>query len=337
MKINAYYHLFETAHTGLLDEPVNLVPDSWNRFTVTDGDWMSSATLSALCYRDLFLAQQIQIVDKDKREHYKAGDWITINSATYTISFNPTQYDYEFKNGLNCNVDYNYVTLPIPDTFIATDGRPPEYKVNRIEIKDDGLYYGFTSGENYSATVSSEIHFVPSESAGIVNAPGAVTIFPERANVVFVSAATLETFDEYYEYQSKQYHTDNWSANTVEYREDGRCVSGWNEIISAHSISSNSISSNIFNPTDTNTFNAVTGEVNPSLEGGLNYICGDVNMVPSGVLFIYNNSSYYYKDVNGIEHTNELNPLSAYSAYRNENYEIVSSRIYFYQGTNQLF
>lgn len=336
MKINAYYHLYETAHTGLIDEPVNLVPDSWNRFTVTDGNWMTSATLSALCYRDLFLAQQIQIVDKDKSEHYKAGDLITINSATYTISFTPAKYNYEFKNGLNCNLDYNYVTLPIPDTFIATDGRPPEYKVNRIEIKDDGLYYGFTSAGDYSASVSSEIHSVPSESAGIVNAPGSIIIFPESANVVFVSAATLETFDEYYEYQSKQYHIDSWSADTVEYREDGRCVSGWNEFINSSSNISYSLSSNIFNPTDSAQFNAVTGNINPSLEGGLNYICGNVNMVPSGVLFIYNNSSYYYKDISGVVHTNESNPLYAYSAYRNDN-EIVSSRIYFYQGKNKIF
>ena len=82
MKINAYYHLFETAHSGLLDEPVNLVPESWNRFTVTDGNWMTSATLNALCYRDLFLSQQIEIVDNDKKNHYVAGNSIVIDDDT---------------------------------------------------------------------------------------------------------------------------------------------------------------------------------------------------------------------------------------------------------------
>ena len=97
MKINAYYHLFETAHSGLLDEPVNLVPESWNRFTVTDGNWMTSATLEALRYRDLFLSQQIEIVDNDKKNHYVAGNSIVIDNDTYTINFIPTQYNYNFK------------------------------------------------------------------------------------------------------------------------------------------------------------------------------------------------------------------------------------------------
>lgn len=334
MKINAYYHLFETAHSGLIDEPVNLVPESWNRFTVTDGDWMTSATLEALRYRDLFLAQQIEIVDNDKKNHYVAGNSIFIDDDTYTIDFLPTQYNYNFKSGLVFNKDYRYISISLPSTFDTSDYRPDEYKINKIQLSSDGLYYSFTKGNNYETSSSIETHNVPSNSAGII---GDITTFPESANIVYISAANIKVFDEYYEYQSKQYKIDCWSAGIEGYREDGRCISGWNEIISSHSISSNSsTSSNIFNPTDTAHFNAVTGEYNPSLEGGLNYICGNVNMVPTGVLFIYNNSSYYYKDINGIEHTNESHPLSAYSAYNNGN-EIVSSRIYFYHGTNQLF
>lgn len=332
MKINAYYHLFETAHTGLLDDPVNLVPESWNRFTVTNGDWMTNATLSALCYRDLFLAQQIEIVDNDKKNHYIAGDSINIDDDTYTIKILPKQYNYNFKTGLNLNEEYRYVTFSLPSTFEADD-RPDPYKINKIKISSDGLYYSITKGNNYTSSATIETHNVPANSAGIVG----VTTFPESANIVYISASNLNVFDEYYEYQSKQYQIDYWSAGIEGYREDGRCVSGWCEDISSYSDSSKSYtSSNIFNPTNTAHFNAVTGEDNPSLEGGLNYICGNVNMVPSGVLFIYNNSSYYYKDINGSAHTNELNPLSAYSAY-NENGVIVSSRIYFYQGTNKLF
>ena len=94
MKLETYYHLYETAHSGLLDEPVNLVPESWNRFTVTDGDWMTSDTLEALRYRDLFLAQQIEIVDNDKKNHYVAGNSIFIDDDTYTIDFLPTQYAF---------------------------------------------------------------------------------------------------------------------------------------------------------------------------------------------------------------------------------------------------
>lgn len=333
MKINAYYHLFETAHSGLLDEPVNLVPESWNRFTVTDGNWMTSATLEALRYRDLFLSQQIEIVDNDKKNHYVAGNSIVIDNDTYTINFIPTQYNYNFKSGLNFNEDYRYISISLPRTFDTLDNRPEEYKINKIQLSSDGLFYSITKGNNTESTIEKETHNLPANSAGII---GDVTTFPQNANIVYISDANMNVFDEYYEYQSKQYQIDSWSADTVEYQENGRCLSGWNEFINSSYNNTSYTSANIFNPNDITQFNAVTGE-NPTLEGGLNYICGNVNMVPSGVLFIYNNSSYYYKDINGIVHTNESNPLYAYSAYRNENDEIVSSRIYFYQGKNKLF
>ena len=286
MKLETYYHLYETAHSGLIDKPVNLVPESWNRFTVTDGGWMTSATLSALCYRDLFLAQQIQIVDKDKREHYKAGDWITINSDTYTISFTPTEYNYYFTDGLNCNEDYNYVTIPIPDNFNTTDGRPDEYKVNKIEVRNGGLYYGITQQQSHIVPpVETITHYVPSNSAGIVSKAGAVTTFPNGANVVLVSSADLETFDEYYEYHRNIGKIDSWTADIGSYVANGRLTSSYD--VSSKDTDSHSNTSTIrFNPNDRTNFNGVTG-YSPSLAGGLNYICGDVDMVPSGVLFIY--------------------------------------------------
>lgn len=332
MKINSYYHLFETAHSGLMDEPVNLVPESWNRFTVTDGGWMTSATLEALRYRDLFLAQQIQVVDEDKKQHYTAGDSIVIDDDTYTINFIPTQYNYDFKSGLSFNNEYRYVSIALPSTFEADD-RPPKYKINQINQSSEGLYYNITKGDNYISSATIEIHNVPSNSAGIV---GDVTSFPESATIVYISAATMDVFDEYYEYHLEQRQIDEWSAGLVEYKENGRA-----NLISSLSSSSSSGSpytlDNIFNPTDSAQFNAVTGDINPSLEGGLNYICGNVNMVPSGVLFIYNNSSYYYKDINGSAHTNVSGQLYAYSAYWNENNEIVSSqRIYFYNGNTRI-
>ena len=194
------------------------------------------------------------------------------------------------------------------------------------------MYYSITKGNNYTSSATIETHNVPPNSAGIVG----VTTFPERATVVYISAATMNVYDEYYEYQSKEHQIDSWSADTLEYRADGRDTSTSSEFITSASGSNSNTTYNIFNPFDTTPFNAVVGNINPSLEGGLNYICGNVNMVPSGVLFIYNNSSYYYKDVNGIEHTNESNPLYAFSATRNVNAEIVSSRIYLYQGNNRI-
>ena len=234
---------------------------------------------------------------------------------------------------MNFNEDYRYISISLPRTFDTLDNRPEEYKINKIQLSSDGLFYSITKGNNTESTIEKETHNLPANSAGII---GDVTTFPQNANIVYISDANMNVFDEYYEYQSKQYKIDSWSADTVEYQENGRCLSGWNEFINSSYNNTSYTSANIFNPNDITQFNAVTGE-NPSLEGGLNYICGNVNMVPSGVLFIYNNSSYYYKDINGIVHTNESNPLYAYSAYRNENDEIVSSRIYFYQGKNKLF
>ena len=287
MKLETFYHLYETAHSGLLDdESVNLVPESWNRFTVTDGGWMTSATLDALCYRDLFLAQQIQVVDEDKKHHYIAGDSISINDDNYTINFTPTQYNYYFTGGLNCNEEYHYVTLPIPTTFNTTDDRPDKYKVNKIELKTGGLYYGFTPQQSHIVPpVETTVNYVPSNSAGIVNKAGAVTTFPNDANVVLVSASTLETFDEYYEYNRNVGKIDSWTANIGAYVANGRLTSSY-DVSSDNTDSHTNTSSNIFNPNDRTQFNGVTG-YSPTLEGGLNYICGDVDMVPSGVLFIY--------------------------------------------------
>ena len=331
MKIDAYYHLFETAHSGLINKPVNLVPEYWNRFTVTNGDWMTNATLSALCYRDLFLAQQLEIVDNDKKNHYIEGDSIKIDNDTYTIKILPTQYNYNFKNGLDLNEEYRYVSIALPSTFEADD-RPPKYKTNKIKISADGLYYSITKGNNCTSSVTIETHNVPSNSAGIV---GDVTSFPESANVVYISAATMNVYDEYYEYQFEQHQIDKWSAGIVGYRDDGRDTSSYSVFIDSSYNSKSDTSSNIFNPNDTTQFHAVTGNINPSLEGGLNYICGNVNMVPSGVLFIYNNSSYYYKDINGSAHTNVSGQLYAYTA-SNVNNVIVSSQIYLYNGNTRI-
>ena len=132
MKIDAYYHLFETAHNGLLDESVNLVPESWNRFTVTNGDWMTNATLSALCYRDLFLAQQIEIVDNDKKNHYIAGDSINIDDMQKDKMIVDKVYEYssDTRKYLICKNKKNEVyqrillseKLSVADDFYNTYG-----------------------------------------------------------------------------------------------------------------------------------------------------------------------------------------------------------------------
>lgn len=57
-------HLYETAHSGYYeDDPtktVNLVPKTWTKFTVTDGDWKTKYTIKPLSARDEFIADCIE-------------------------------------------------------------------------------------------------------------------------------------------------------------------------------------------------------------------------------------------------------------------------------------
>ena len=73
-KPNALIHLYETAHSGFYgEEPtttVNLVPKTWTRYTVTDGDWMTPKTVEPLVLRDIYLANKIDELDEYKKNLY---------------------------------------------------------------------------------------------------------------------------------------------------------------------------------------------------------------------------------------------------------------------------
>ena len=99
MDAKAKYHLYETAHSGIIPgQTVNLVPKTWTTRTVTDGEWMTSATLSALDLRDYFLANMIDAVDEDKKNHYSGIQGIVIDHENRTISYDPVDGKYEFVN-----------------------------------------------------------------------------------------------------------------------------------------------------------------------------------------------------------------------------------------------
>ena len=74
-KPNAKLHLYETKHRGFYpenpDKLVNLVPKSWTKFTVTDGEWMTDNTLVPLENRDIYLANKIDELDEYKKNYYQ--------------------------------------------------------------------------------------------------------------------------------------------------------------------------------------------------------------------------------------------------------------------------
>jgi hypothetical protein len=65
--MSAVIHLYETAHSGYYDDDptrkINLVPKTWTKFTVTDGDWKTKYTINPLSARDEYIADCIEDLD----------------------------------------------------------------------------------------------------------------------------------------------------------------------------------------------------------------------------------------------------------------------------------
>lgn len=65
--MSAVIHLYETAHSGYYDDDptrkINLVPKTWTKYTVTDGDWKTKYTINPLSARDEYIADCIEDLD----------------------------------------------------------------------------------------------------------------------------------------------------------------------------------------------------------------------------------------------------------------------------------
>lgn len=268
MDAKAKYHLYETAHSGIIPgQTVNLVPKTWTTRTVTDGEWMTSATLSALNLRDYFLANMIDAVDEDKKNHYSGIQGIVIDHENRTISYSPIDSKYVFDNN-------SAMWCEPYSKFIYTKFN--EDQNNRIKLVDGYINYELSPGDlTHSA---EEIHYEDSitSAVGIIDTEGTITSFPENCNVVFVSQSKKDTNttwrSDFIKNGSSDYYstTDN-TRHQVEY-DDVLITSGsGGDIVS---------STNIFNPLDETPYEG-------GFNGGSNYITDDVNMVPTGILFIW--------------------------------------------------
>ena len=278
MDAKVKYHLYETAHSGIIPgQTVNLVPKTWTTRTVTDGVWMTNATLSALDFRDYFLANMIDAVDEDKKNHYVGKDGIVIDHEKRTISYDPIDGKYVFDNNSAMWCEPN-------SKFVYT--KLNEDKDNRIKLVSGYINYELTPGVKYiTATVDSSISSITGFSGS-----DSISSFSTDVNVVYVTNAKLyknnitamsagETSAEPYKNEGsgskwvvtgdsiKDGYREYWSATT--------------ESATLYTDGTSSISSsNIFDPTDRTNYSG-------GFIGGPNFISGDVDMVPSGVLFIY--------------------------------------------------
>ena len=266
------YHLFESAHSGLLpDQTVNLVPKTWTKRTVTDGEWMTEKTIKALDWRDYYLANAIDVVDEDKYEHYSAGYCIDIDKETNTISFVPGDVNYKFDadSGLFFDEQTQYVYTKIPASVNGVD--------NRIIMSGNKLdYYISAYGDlTHSADETTAQPIINDSAQGIVD-PDSISAFPTGCNVVFVESAYLDINDTWSSWNVKNGYEDYYDSATKE-----RYANTYDNVLISNS--SNLVSSTDYNVFDPNDSVEYTG----GFSGGSNFISGDVNMVPTGVLFIW--------------------------------------------------
>ena len=270
MDAKAKYHLYETAHSGIIPgQTVNLVPKTWTTRTVTDGVWMTSATLSALDFRDYFLANMIDAVNEDKKNHYVGKDGIVIDHEKRTISYDPIDGKYVFDNNSAMWCEPN-------SKFVYT--KLNENTNNKIKLKNGYINYDLTAA-NRDITATTTI--IPTTITGLITAGSqSISEFPTGANVVFVNLndytlkKDLTTIDGGVwidkdpgcAWNSATHQKDYWEASTGTPPEP----------IEHPDITYSSV----FDPSDPTKY---TG----GLTGGKNYITDNVNMVPSEVLFIY--------------------------------------------------
>lgn len=272
-KLNTLIHLYETAHSGFYgdnpSETVNLVPKTWTRYTVTDGNWMSPKTVEPLVLRDIYLANKIDEVDEYLGDFYKEGYHILIDKETNTISLNPFEYNYIFTNGILSNNNYIYTDLP------NKGGQD-----NRMYLTNIGLAYSSTPG--ISSTSADEYGDIERISADNINLSSAV-------NIVLVTSA---------EYILDETYSDSgmWISGYTELydREQGKKVRKeyHGERPEPITADNHTTAENVFDPSDKTLYSP--GE----LTGGKNYIYEDAgggsagrrrkwSMVTDGVLYIY--------------------------------------------------
>lgn len=300
--MSAITHLYESAHcfdeTSEQLSAVNLVPQEWNRITVTDGKAMSEDTLSALKWRDVYLANTIEAVSGELEDKYIGGKGIKIDKSTHTISRCDCKDNFNFTSGLTYNENFgNLVYLNLDES-----------EDNILNINPDGELYCDTNSTERTIDKPAQGH-----TYNISFNSQAQENYPQGAGLVYVTQSSGEIhYNNYYanptikpelnDILNESYdalNIDVSKGDTVEahnvskfkyyYPSDGDVIPSYVIEETKNDVSSlDSSSYNIFDPTDRRTILWIDGE---TASGGKNYILegteNDIDMCPTGVLYIW--------------------------------------------------
>lgn len=282
-------HLYETAHSGFYDgelsaKTVNLLPKTWSKFTVTDGDWKTEKTLEPLWNRDIYLANEIDKIEVDKRNHYKAGSHFLIDHENRIMDVYPFDTLYKFTNGILYDAPNYYVYTDLPERMGGLENRlyfkdnnsglsyhlnthppvitsadipDPEFKfsatINDVEINEQ--LYNDTM-ENVSIIIcSGELYYHDIISAGEWHCSSG-NYWDKQQQKRIIGTATIPGYTDD-PAKSADYIKDKSKGPSSEY--------------------------DCFNPNDRTPTSTASKQIN----GGSNFISGNMDMAPVNVLYIW--------------------------------------------------
>ena len=289
-KPNAKLHLYETKHSGFYpedpDKLVNLVPKSWTKFTVTDGDWMTDNTLVPLENRDIYLANKIDELDEYKKNYYQASSHFIIDHENKTMSVNPFDTLYVFKDGI----------LYDNENFTIYSQTPAKYGgvLNKLTADSQGIAYMYTpipadEQEKYTSAIPGQGDWhLPSSffSATINGSAGQGMIdeyntYFEGANFIMINSGMLDFDNTVTSGEWKGSESDYWDEQAQE-RKTGQ-LPGYDDYGTER-----------WEKTETYGSKGITDCIKPNdrtettpTNAGCNFISGGVDMVPEGALIIW--------------------------------------------------
>ena len=285
-------HLYETAHSGFYGdarsaETVNLLPKTWTKYTVTDGEWKTEKTIEPLVKRDIYLANMIDAVDYDKRHHYEASSHFIIDHENKVMSVNPFDTMFQFENGLIYN----------PDNYTIKTDTPP-----KLGGLDNKLFFKQGEGLTYNAKFPTSSRYDLPEDFRV---PDPEFHFEAKINDedftqelydANMGEATIIICNDGLDFDDRivsgEWHCS--SANYWDRLEEKRvlataCVYGYQDdnARSAEYIRDygTTTGENVpcFNPNDRTPTNTANQQIN----AGSNFISGDMDMVPVNTLYIW--------------------------------------------------
>ena len=194
--MSAVIHLYETAHSGYYDDDptrkINLVPKTWTKYTVTDGDWKTKYTINPLSARDEYIADCIEDLDS-KVKIIVPGNNTTITTDSLgneyiNQNFQPSPETIKIRSSQN-TVTATVVTDEITKPTTVTLGlNPGTYNL-------DSLNWKFNT--NLSANSFSSVGLT-STNANIASITGLTNVTATSFNpITNITATNLYTPNEF--------------------------------------------------------------------------------------------------------------------------------------------